>query len=259
MNNPAELADQVRRFIAQQHALYGEHAFWLGIQAPRASEPVSATPVVEMPKREAAPLRRDLSAQERLAALRTTYQACTRCELAKSRKQVVIGSGSPFAKVMFIGEAPGRDEDLKGLPFVGPAGEVLERMLKRMGFTRREVYITNIVKCRPPQNRDPLEDEIKACATILSEQVQIIKPVFIFCLGRVAANTLLQKNESLANLRGKTYRCFGARLFVTYHPAAILRDKQLSWEVYEDMKRFRRAYDEVIGDKPPMVEVQRKQ
>lgn len=158
---------------------------------------------------------------------------CQRCKLASGRKHIVFGQGSPDAELMFIGEAPGREEDLQGLPFVGDAGRLLTRLIERMGFARQEVYIGNIIKCRPPMNRDPQEDEIHTCMPFIREQVRIIAPRVIMSLGRVSAQTLTGLKTPISKLRGKFSHFQDTPLMPTFHPAYLLRnprDKMLVWE-----------------------------
>ena len=258
MENRETLLSQIGQFIEQQSKLYGEDTFWLGVAARPVEQEATAAPVLRIPAESAAPVRRDLSSKELLEQFCSDFKDCKNCGLRAGRTNIVFGAGSPFAKVMFVGEGPGKDEDLKGLPFVGAAGQILERMLKKMGFSRREVYITNIVKCRPPQNRNPLEEEIASCSPLLQKQLSILKPRFIFCLGKVAANTLLKNDAALGSMRKKVHDYNNAKLFVTYPPAALLREKSLFWHAFDDMKLFRQAYDKEIGDKPRMPEVAKK-
>jgi len=152
----------------------------------------------------------------------------------------VFGSGSPKAKLMFVGEAPGMDEDLQGLPFVGRAGKLLTKIIESIGLKRSDVYIANILKCRPPNNRNPLPTEILACENYLIKQIDIIKPVVICALGKFAAQTLLRRQEAISKLRGRFFEYRNAKLIPTFHPAYLLRnpnDKRLVWE---DMKKIRR-------------------
>jgi DNA polymerase len=253
------LSSQVQLFFQQQSELYGEENFLFGVRAlPEKYDAAIAAPILPIETKNAATVKQDMTNKELLEQFYDEFKDCQQCTLCRERTKIVLGTGNPFAKVVFIGEGPGREEDLKGLPFVGPAGEILERMLKKMGFTRREVYITNIVKCRPPQNRNPQEEEITSCAPLLEKQLKIIQPKYIFCLGKVAANTLLKNDATLGSLRKNIYASFGAKMFVTYHPAALLREQSLFWDVFEDMKLFRQVYDKEIGDKPPMPEMARK-
>lgn len=168
---------------------------------------------------------------------------CQRCSLGALRTNFVFGDGSPEADVMFIGEAPGKDEDEQGLPFVGRAGKLLTRMIEAIKLSRSEVFIGNILKCRPPKNRDPQADEIEKCEPILIRQIEIIQPVIICALGRIAGQTLLQTKSTLGALRGKVHDYHGVKLIVTYHPAALLRNPNWKPKAWEDLKFLRREYD----------------
>jgi uracil-DNA glycosylase len=164
---------------------------------------------------------------------------CTRCALSKGRTQVVFGSGPDQADLMFVGEAPGFEEDRQGLPFVGRAGQLLTRMIQAMGLKREEVYIANCLKCRPPGNRDPLLDEIASCRPYLDVQIERVNPKIICCLGRFAAQLLVGQLQSLGRLRGKFHTVRGRQVMCTYHPAYLLRneaDKRWAWE---DLKQVR--------------------
>ncbi len=169
--------------------------------------------------------------------------SCQKCGLARTRTSVVFGSGRTDADLVFIGEAPGAEEDRQGLPFVGAAGQLLTRMIEAMGLTREDVYIANVIKCRPPNNRDPKPDEIAACQPYLLQQIEQIAPVVICTLGRFAAQTLLQTTESMGRLRGKIFEYQGAKLVPTYHPAALLRNTQWKRPAWEDLKLVRKLYD----------------
>ncbi|OGG48135.1 MAG: hypothetical protein A3F84_00150, partial [Candidatus Handelsmanbacteria bacterium RIFCSPLOWO2_12_FULL_64_10] len=170
---------------------------------------------------------------------------CQKCPLAKGRTRVVFGSGDPEAGLMFIGEGPGRDEDESGQPFVGAAGQLLTRIIEAAKLRREDVYIANIVKCRPPNNRDPMPDEIATCLPYLQRQVEIVKPRVICALGKVAAQTLLQSDEPIGKLRGRVHRYGDIKLIATYHPAALLRNAAFKRPTWEDMKLVRREYDGV--------------
>ena len=174
-----------------------------------------------------------------------SQEACTcqKCGLAQTRTSVVFGSGNTNADLIFIGEAPGAEEDQQGLPFVGAAGQLLTRMIEAMGLTREDVYIANIIKCRPPNNRDPKPEELAACQPYLLQQIDLIAPVVICTLGRFAAQTLLQSTESMGRLRGKIFDYQGAKLVPTYHPAALLRNAQWKRPTWEDLKLVRKLYD----------------
>jgi len=173
-----------------------------------------------------------------LLLIREDLGDCTRCVLHKQgRKQIVFGVGNPKADLMFIGEAPGADEDAQGEPFVGRAGQLLNNMIKAMGLRREDVYIANIIKCRPPGNRTPERAECETCSPFLMRQIEVIKPKVIVALGAVAAKTLLAINAPMAELRGRWYDFRGTKLAVTYHPAFLLRDPRQKKEAWKDVQR----------------------
>ena len=171
-----------------------------------------------------------------LDAIREDIGDCTRCRLAKERKQIVFGVGNLDADIMFVGEGPGADEDEQGEPFVGRAGQLLNNMITAMGIKREEVYIANVVKCRPPGNRTPERDECDTCGPFLMKQIEAIKPKIIVALGAVAAKYLLGVNDSMANLRGQIYDFKNTKLVVTYHPAYLLRDPRQKAEAWKDLQ-----------------------
>ena len=200
-----------------------------------------------------------------LKIIREDLGDCTRCRLHKQgRKQIVFGVGNPHTDLMFIGEAPGADEDQQGEPFVGRAGQLLNNMIKAMGLEREQVYIANIIKCRPPNNRTPERDECETCSPFLMRQIVTIKPKVIVALGAVAAKTLLAVNDSMANLRGRWYdfrptgvrsndpAWTGAKLAVTYHPAFLLRDPRQKKEAWKDLQMAMKE----LGLKPPAKSVE---
>lgn len=173
-----------------------------------------------------------------LDSLKNEISSCKRCSLHKTRHNIVLGAGNPKAQLMFIGEAPGEDEDLQGLPFVGRAGQLLTKIIEAMGLKRSDVYIANILKCRPPNNRPPLPIEIIECENILKKQINIIKPKIICTLGKFASQTLLRTETTISNLRGNFKEYNGIKLMPTFHPAYLLRnpaDKKLVWQ---DMKKI---------------------
>lgn len=178
-----------------------------------------------------------------LAALAEVASGCTLCPLSVGRTQVVFGSGNPNADLMFIGEGPGAQEDLQGLPFVGPAGALLTKIVEAIGYTRDQVYIANIVKCRPPGNRDPLPEEVKACRGYLERQIDLVAPKVIVALGRVAAQTLLESDLPLGRLRGGWHSFRGVAVRATYHPAALLRNASWKRPTWEDMKVVRQQLE----------------
>lgn len=173
--------------------------------------------------------------------------SCTKCRLHKGRNKFVFGTGNPSADVLVIGEGPGAEEDKQGLPFVGRAGQLLTDMLKAIKFSREEVYIGNVVKCRPPENRTPMQDEMDTCMPYLKKQCELIKPKLILCLGLTAAKGLLKKRESLGELRKSIYEYEGAKVIVTYHPAALLRNPHWKKDCWEDLKKFRKLFEELVG------------
>jgi DNA polymerase len=182
-----------------------------------------------------------------LDQLEKLIDQCTKCKLHKGRNKFVFGTGNPNADVLVIGEGPGAEEDKQGLPFVGRAGQLLTDMLKAIKFSRDEVYIGNIVKCRPPENRTPMQDEMDMCMPYLKKQCELIKPKLILCLGLTAAKGLLKKRESLGVLRKSIFDYQGAKVIVTYHPAALLRNPHWKKDCWEDLKKFRKLYEEIVG------------
>ena len=162
---------------------------------------------------------------------------CTRCKLHKTRNKIVFGDGSPKADLVFIGEGPGADEDAQGLPFVGRAGKLLTQMIEAMGLRRGDVYICNVVKCRPPENRQPEKDEVTACSPFLFRQLDVLKPKVIVCLGSTAAQTLLQTNRGISHFRGEWLDFRGYKMLATYHPAYLLRNPGAKGEVWKDLQK----------------------
>ncbi|HXV60598.1 MAG TPA: uracil-DNA glycosylase [Vicinamibacteria bacterium] len=180
------------------------------------------------------------ASRETLEAIRRDLGECTRCRLSDGRTHLVFGMGNPDADLMFIGEAPGYDEDQQGFPFVGPAGQLLTKIIQAIDLTREEVYITNVVKCRPPRNRDPEPDEVERCRPYIERQVDSVRPRVICALGRVATQNLLRTEESISRLRGRIFSYRGVRLVPTFHPAYLLRNPEKKRECWEDMKLIRR-------------------
>jgi len=174
--------------------------------------------------------------------LKTFYHEinnCTKCGLHSTRTNFVFGMGNPQADVLFVGEAPGRDEDLQGLPFVGKAGQLLDKILFALKMKKEDVFIANVLKCRPPNNRDPLPEEILHCEPYLKKQIQIIKPKVIIALGRISAQVLLKSNDSLTNLRQKVHQYEDIPFIVTYHPAALLRNPGWKGKAWQDLRKIR--------------------
>jgi DNA polymerase len=187
--------------------------------------------------RPAAPLVEDL------AAIRELIGDCQRCKLSKGRKSIVFGQGNPRAKLMFVGEAPGADEDEQGLAFVGKAGQLLTKIIEAIGLKREDVFIANVIKCRPPQNRNPEPDEIESCQPFLERQIQAIRPRVLVGLGKFGAHWLLKTAEPITRLRGRLGSYGDIKVMPTYHPAYLLRNPGAKKEVWEDMKVVRSLLD----------------
>jgi DNA polymerase len=173
-----------------------------------------------------------------LAEVRHEIGDCKRCKLHRARKTIVFGEGNEKARLMFIGEGPGYDEDVQGRPFVGRAGQLLTKIIESINLPREEVYITNIVKCRPPQNRNPEPDEIQSCHPFLMMQIRVIQPQIICALGTFSTQTLLKTDTKISTLRGRLYDLEGIKVIPTYHPAFLLRNPERKREVWEDMKKI---------------------
>lgn len=182
---------------------------------------------------------------EKLDELNHVVQKCMKCSLCKNRTRVVFGEGNSKAIIMFIGEGPGHDEDVTGRPFVGKAGQLLTKMIEAINFKREDVYICNIVKCRPPQNRVPMEEEAEACLPFLRQQVAIIRPKIIVCLGATAARYVISREIRITRDRGKWYEKGQFKIIATFHPSALLRDPDKKKDAWQDMKAIRKMYDEL--------------
>lgn len=172
-----------------------------------------------------------------LERIREDMGECTRCRLHTGRTKIVFGVGNPKAELVFVGEGPGRDEDVQGEPFVGRAGKLLTQMIEAMSLRRSDVYICNVVKCRPPENRLPEKDEIATCSPFLTRQLAVIQPKVICCLGACAAQTLLATNQGISRFRGEWFDYRGAKLIATYHPAYLLRNPNAKGEVWKDLQK----------------------
>jgi DNA polymerase len=205
-------------------------------------------PVVDDPPANAAPPPTVIGDKpSALKLIRADIGDCTRCRLHKGRTNLVFGVGNVNADLMFVGEGPGADEDAQGEPFVGRAGQLLNNMITAMGLKRSDVYIANVVKCRPPSNRTPEKDECDTCSPFLMRQIDVIKPKVIVALGAVAAKNLLAVSDSMANLRGRWYDFRNSKLLVTYHPAYLLRDPRQKKEAWKDLQMAMKY----LGLKPP--------
>ena len=206
----------------------------------RAVEPMEPMEPPEPPE-PSEPIRVFTSQADALSRLKVEIGPdCQRCKLhTLGRRQVVFGVGNPNADLMFVGEGPGADEDMQGEPFVGRAGQLLTKIIEAIGMTRQDVYIANVIKCRPPQNRNPEPDEVEKCEPFLFRQIETIKPKVIVALGKFAAQSLLKTSEPITRIRGREYKYRDAILMPTYHPAYLLRNPSSKREVWEDMKRVR--------------------
>ena len=202
-----------------------------------------------LPPDDAQPLTLSRSPEDALRAIRDEIGDCTRCKLhTLGRTQIVFGVGSPSADLMFVGEAPGADEDIQGVPFVGRAGQLLTKIIEAIGLTREDVYIANVIKCRPPGNRNPDPDEVDRCEPFLFQQIDRIQPKVIVALGTFAAKALLKTQDPISRLRGRIYDYRGAKLVPTFHPAFLLRSPDRKRDVWEDMKKVRALLAESPGD-----------
>jgi DNA polymerase len=243
---------EIEELIRQEHELFGET---LLVEACATKEgPVVRT---EKPAGTEEPLLFDMpeppittepwGKAESLDGLDSQISGCLKCALGQTRTNFVFGVGNPSATLVLVGEAPGVDEDAQGEPFVGRAGQLLNKILAAIGFKREDVYICNILKCRPPGNRKPSQEEVGHCIPYLRKQIAIIKPKLILCLGLTAAENLLQTTESLTKLRGRILEYEGIPLMVTYHPAALLRNPAWKRPTWEDVQAARTLHDELLA------------
>ncbi len=230
-------------FLRNRQTVFGDQLFLGG------TDETVATPV----KNALLDDKSDGTQATELAAFDAEIRDCQQCTLGSARTKFVFGVGNPAADLVFVGEAPGRQEDLQGEPFVGRAGMLLDRMLAAIDLSRREVYILNVLKCRPPGNRDPEPAEVAQCQPNMNQQLNIIQPRLIVALGRVAAKTLLKVEDSLKNMRGKIFNYEGIELRVTYHPAALLRNSNFKPNAWIDFQAIRDRYRELTG-LPPVEE-----
>lgn len=187
---------------------------------------------------------------ETLEDIRVDLGDCRRCKLETGRKHIVFGEGDPGARLVFVGEGPGFEEDRQGRPFVGAAGKLLTRIISAIGLDRENVYICNIIKCRPPDNRNPDAKEIESCAPFVKRQLRAIAPEFVCTLGTFASQTLLETNKPISRLRGRFHQAMGIQVIPTYHPAYLLRNPEKKRDVWEDMKLLMQAMELPIPDKP---------
>ena len=227
------------RYLAQQQEQLGHHIFvesGSSISRMEESQTHQESRIMS--------IHPQWNQSESLPILHEGIHTCMECRLGTTRTSFVFGSGNPNADIMIIGEAPGADEDAQGLPFVGAAGKLLTKILEAIELSRDEVYIANIIKCRPPENRRPEKDEIAQCEPYLQKQIELIKPAFILALGLTAVNTLFKKTHQMQDIRGKLMNYHGVSLLATYHPAALLRNPNWKKPAWEDVQLLRSMYDE---------------
>jgi uracil-DNA glycosylase len=267
-NEIKQVLDNVERFLKQEQDLFGKYLYagdskqpYQNTEASVKSKSLQQTPeeldLFGKPKASVIPMMKASHPTDHpypnepwvssstLDDLNGQICECLKCSLGNTRTKFVFGVGNPKADVVVIGEAPGADEDAQGEPFVGRAGQLMNKILEAIQFKRDDVYICNILKCRPPNNRDPLAEEIDFCEPYLWKQLEIIKPKMILCLGRIAGQSLLKTNDTLSALRGKFFDYRGIKLMVTYHPAALLRNPNWKKPAWEDVQLFRKTYDEM--------------
>jgi len=239
--------DLVREFheIVKDVAGYMQHHRTMGMETISARDAAEMNTLLETMTGD--PVSKTSWSPENAVTLddiRRELGDCTRCNLSQSRKNIVFGKGNPRAALVLVGEGPGREEDLAGEPFVGEAGQLLTRILQAINLSRDEVYITNVVKCRPPKNRDPQPIEIETCSPFLKNQLQAIRPRVICALGKYAAQTLLETSEPISRLRGKVYERQSLRIVPTFHPASLLRNPQWKRDVWQDMQLIQQLLEE---------------
>lgn len=238
----AYLRQQTQMYGAHQYVVRADPASVIGEHSVESTidHASEATETIEMSMEQST---ESWAASTTLTELNEQICTCMQCPLGHTRTNFVFGSGNPNADIMIVGEAPGADEDEQGLPFVGRAGQLLTKILEAISLPREEVYICNILKCRPPNNRKPLVGETDQCEPYLWKQIEIVQPKLILALGLTAANTLLKNKESMTNLRGKIHDYHGIRTLVTYHPAALLRNPEWKKYTWDDVKLLRNLYD----------------
>lgn len=234
------LKDEIIQSLINQKEIFGDDLFENNILKSRRTEIIK-----DADMSGDSLFQEDWEKTESLEELDKLICNCQKCLLGATRNKFVFGTGNPNADAMCIGEGPGADEDAQGLPFVGRAGRLLTDILKAINLEREEVYIANVVKCRPPGNRTPLPVEMDTCLPYLKKQIELIKPKLILCLGLTAAQAILKKRDSLTNMRGKIFDFENVKVMVTYHPAALLRNPNWKRGCWEDVQQFRKLYDEL--------------
>ncbi len=238
------LLNDAKRYLMQQEDLFG-NIVYTDAKGVRAHGGKGKRPAGEEALQKLRSIKEPWVEAKSLEDFDAMICTCLKCPLGHTRNKFVFGVGNPQADVVLIGEAPGAEEDAQGEPFVGRAGQLLNKILEAVGMTREEVYICNILKCRPPENRDPLPSEMETCVPYLWKQLDLIRPKIILCLGRISAQMLLRTNDSLNQLRGKVFEYHDSKVLVTYHPAALLRNPQWKRPTWEDMQFFKKLYDQM--------------
>jgi len=255
----ASLLEGIERFLVEQRETTGNYIMRTPKKVSGESPAESGQHAGEQPdlfggngfriRKQAPPIHTNAYPQEpwanatSLVELEEQICECVKCPLGQTRTKFVFGVGNPNADLVLVGEAPGADEDAQGEPFVGRAGQLLNKILEAIGFRREDVYICNILKCRPPNNRDPQPSEVEHCEPYLWKQLELMNPKLILCLGRISGQVLLRTTASLAQLRGKVHDYRGIKLMVTYHPAALLRNPHWKRPTWEDVQEVRKLYD----------------
>lgn len=224
-------SDQIKTFVEEELEIFGGPLYAPEAQSVKPMETTAVSPDIN-----------DLNEFE------AAIMHCQKCALGSTRTNFVFGNGNPNADLMFVGEAPGEKEDLEGVPFIGRAGKLLDDILKAIDLKREDVFIANVLKCRPPNNRDPNKEEIELCEPYLLKQIELIKPKLLVALGRISATTLLRSKESLTAMRGKVFDYHGTDMVVTYHPAALLRNPNWKRPAWEDFQTIRDMYLEKRGE-----------
>ena len=248
------LKENLIQLLQNQKEIFGDDLYTLiEISEIKYNKEVERTLVsseknIKKEKKEQNPTVQNLTEFDSILTLdefNNKINTCQLCGLSETRNKFVFGEGNPNADLMLIGEAPGAEEDKSGIPFVGRAGKLLNDILIAIGFKREDVFIANILKCRPPNNRDPLPSEREVCKPYLYKQIDLIKPKVILCLGKVAANVLLNNDESLTKMRANVHEINGIKTMVTYHPAALLRNPNWKRPTWEDVQKVKKIYDEL--------------
>jgi uracil-DNA glycosylase family 4 len=245
------LKEEIIESLENQKEIFGDELF-TSIEMKEPNKRIEIESSLKLSKAdslkivESKPLKH-FSHINNLEDFNSEINGCLSCSLGNTRNKFVFGDGNPNADLMLIGEAPGAQEDQEGIPFVGRAGNLLNDILKAIKFERKDIYIANILKCRPPKNRDPLPSEREVCSPYLYKQIELIKPKVILCLGKVAANVMLNNNDSLTTMRGNIHEINGIKTMVTFHPAALLRNSNWKKPTWEDVQKVRKLYDELVS------------